>query len=114
VERRRAPRSKISKQVTLKVLDRMSGPSLGKSMEGRVTDVSGSGMRLRLPLPVPAGAPVEIRDRKLLILGEVSRCVPDGDAYAAGIRVTEMLSAPVDRRVDQSEERRRAPVPTRS
>ena len=110
MERRREPRHKISKQVTLKVLDRMSGPSLGKSMEGQVTDVSGSGMRLRLPLPVPCGAPVEIRDKNLLILGQVSRCAPDGDAYTAGIRVMETSPA----QLDGKNQRRREPVPTRS
>jgi len=110
VERRREPRHRISKEVTLKVLDRMSGPSLGKSMEGHVTDVSGSGMRLRLPLPVQCGAPVEIRDKDLLILGQVSRCVPDGDAYTAGIRVMETLPA----QVDESVQPRREAVRTRS
>lgn len=114
MERRREPRHKISRQVTLKVLDRMSGPSLGKSMEGQVTDVSGSGMRLRLPLPIPAGAPVEIRDEQRLILGQVSRCVPEGDAYTAGIRVMETLPAQVDRQVDKSDEPRREAVRTRS
>jgi len=91
VERRREPRFKISKKITLQVLDRMSGPSLGKRIEGQVTDVSGSGLRLRLPLPVPCGALVEIVDKHTLILGEVCRCVPDEGAYAAGIRVKETL-----------------------
>jgi hypothetical protein len=110
VERRRELRFKISQQVTLKVLDRMSGPSLGKSMGGQVTDVSGSGMRLRLPLPIPCGAPVEVRDRKLLILGQVSRCVPDGDAYTAGIHVTETMPVQADLR----NQPRRETVHTRS
>ncbi len=94
MERRGDYRFKISKQITLKVLDRMSGPSLGKRIEGRIVDASGIGMRLILPVSVPCGAPVEIHDGAIIILGEVSRCVPDEGAFAAGIRVIERLPSP--------------------
>jgi PilZ domain len=70
----------------------MSGPSLGKGIQGQVVNVSGSGMRVHLLLPVPVGVPVEIHDRTILILGEISRCVPDGDGYAVGIRVMQTVA----------------------
>lgn len=93
MERRKKSRFEISKRITLKVLDRWAGPSLGKCIEGHVTDISGSGLRLRLPMPVPCGVTVEIADQHTVILGEVCRCVPDGDAYTAGVRMRETLAA---------------------
>lgn len=88
MERRKEPRFQFSKKITLKVLDRMSGPSLGKRIQGLIVDASGSGMRLHLPLAVPSGAAVEVHEGGMLILGEVSRCVPDEGGFAVGIRVT--------------------------
>jgi hypothetical protein len=98
VERRREPRLKISKAVILKVLDRMSGPSMGKPMQGQVVDISGSGMRMCVPHPIPCGAAIEIFDSTSddfprLILGEVCRCVPEQGAYTVGIRMFQTLAA---------------------
>jgi hypothetical protein len=92
VERRKEPRLKASKAVILKVLDRMSGPSMGKPMQGQVVEVSGSGMRLCVPHPIHCGAAIEIIDGPdegfpLLILGEVCRCVPEQGAYTVGVRL---------------------------
>jgi hypothetical protein len=98
VERHKEPRFKISNTITLKVLDRLPGPSLGKFMEGQVVNVSGSGMQIRLPLPVPCGVRVEVHDGTMFILGEVSRCVPADGAYAVGIRVMQTLAALDERR----------------
>ena len=94
MERRKEPRFKFSKKITLKVLARMSGPSLGKHIEGLIVDASGSGMQLQLPVSVPPGAPVEIQEGGMLIHGEVSRCVADQDGFAVGIRVTQRQTAP--------------------
>jgi hypothetical protein len=77
----------------------MSGPSLGKCINGLVMDVAGSGMRLRLPFSVPCGVPVEIYDNVTLIFGEVCRCVPDEGAFAVGVRVTQTLAAADQERV---------------
>lgn len=70
VERRREPRFNISKTVRLRVLDRMAGPRLGRRIDAEVVEVSGSGIRLRTPAPVPCGAPIEIHDRKLLLVAK--------------------------------------------
>jgi PilZ domain-containing protein len=92
VERRRESRLNVNKAVKLKVLDRMAGPSLGRAIDAEVVDVSGSGMRLRMKVPVPCGAPVEVDDQHLTLLGEICRCVQDPDgSYTVGLRVIEML-----------------------
>ncbi len=93
MEQRGEPRFKISKAVRLQVLDRMAGPSLGRHIDAEVVDISGSGMRLRMPVPVPCGAPVQIHDRNLLLLGEICRCVSEQGAYTVGIRVFKTLAA---------------------
>jgi hypothetical protein len=99
VERRQESRFKISRTITVKVLHHLPGPSLGKYFEAEVVDVSGSGMRLLLPFAVPCGAPVEIRDESLLILGEVCHCAWEQGNYAAGIRVMQTLGQPEEERV---------------
>jgi len=94
MERRVESRLRVSKAVTLKVLDRMAGPSLGRAIDAEVIEVSGSGMRLRIKVPVPCGVPVEIDDRTLMLLGEICRCVHEADGtYTAGLRVFETLMA---------------------
>ena len=94
MERRKELRLKVSKAVKLKVLDRMAGPSLGRSMDAEVVDVSGSGMRLHMRVPVPCGAPVEVADRHLTLLGEICRCVREQDGtYTVGLRVFETMVA---------------------
>jgi hypothetical protein len=103
VERRKEHRLKVSKAVILKVLDRMSGPSMGRPMQGRVVDISGIGIRLCVPHPIPCGAAIEIiggsgddgshDGAHLLILGEVCRCVPEQGAYTVGIRMFQTLGA---------------------
>jgi hypothetical protein len=92
VEQRRESRLNVSKAARLKVLDRMAGPSLGRAMDAEIVDVSGSGMRLRTKVPVPCGAPVEVDDCRLLLLGEICRCTQDPDgSYTVGLRVFETL-----------------------
>jgi hypothetical protein len=98
VEWRKEPRLKVSKAVILKVLDRMSGPSMGKPMRGQVVDISGSGMRLCVPHPIHCGAAIEIIDGAsdgfpLLTLGEVCRCVPEQGAYTVGVRMLQTRTA---------------------
>ena len=93
MERRREPRFNISKTVRVRVLDRMAGPRLGRRIDAEVVEVSGSGIRLRTPAPVPCGAPIEIHDRELLLVGETCRCVSEQGAYMVGVRVFETLAA---------------------
>ena len=94
MERRKEPRLKVSTTVQLKVLDRMAGPSMGRSIDAEVVDISGSGMRLRMRVPVPCGAPVEVDDHHLMLLGEICRCVQEQDGtYCVGLRVFETLVA---------------------
>ena len=89
----------------------MAGPSLGRAIDAEVVDVSGSGIRLRTRVPVPCGAPVEIDDRGLLLLGEICRCVQDCDgAYTVGLRVLETLVASDP----QESYPQKTPFPTRS
>ena len=90
MERRREPRFKVGKNVQLKVLHHLAGPSLGRPIAAHVADVSGSGMRLQARVPVPCGAPVEVADGHLLLLGEVCRCGKESDGtYTVGLRIFE-------------------------
>ena len=90
VELRREPRLKISKAVTLSVINLMGEPSTGKLVNARVLDTSGSGMRLEVALPVPCGAEVVIEDQRMRIVGETMRCDPKSGGYIVAVRVSEI------------------------
>jgi hypothetical protein len=91
MERRNESRLKISKNARLRVLSPMAGPSQGQPVDVRVIEISGSGMRIEMSVPVPCGAAIEITGEHVLVLGEISRCVPDGRGYTVGVRVEETL-----------------------
>jgi hypothetical protein len=61
-------------------------------VEGRVLDMSGSGLRLRTPNPLPCGSPVKVESKHLVTLAEVCRCQSDGDGYIVGLTVIQSAS----------------------
>jgi len=65
-------------------------------MAALVLDMSGSGLRVEVPLPLPCGASVRVETTDLLMLGEVCRCQPRGDAYEVGMMLTHSLAALLD------------------
>lgn len=92
VDRRKEPRFQPNLPVTVTVLGYPPGPTL----KGRVMDVSGSGIRLSVPLPVALGAPVKVEANETLSLGEVCRCLPDGDGYELGLQLSHTLTTLLD------------------
>ncbi len=56
-------------------------------VEGRVVDISGSGLRVRVPNPLPCGSPVKIETKNMVMMGEVARCEDMGDGYLAGLMI---------------------------
>jgi hypothetical protein len=61
-------------------------------MTGSVLDISKRGLCLLLPEPVPAGTPIKIDSQDALILGEVSYCAPQNDAFRVGLMVKHRLA----------------------
>jgi hypothetical protein len=59
VERRKEPRLKTARPVTLTVLGPEENPAR-PVMEAQVLDASGGGLRLRVPRAIPCGAPVKV------------------------------------------------------
>jgi PilZ domain len=86
-ERRKEPRIAFDTPVTVTLLDPREPPPI----EGRVVDMSGSGLRLSVPLPIPSGIPVQVEGADMLLLGESLRCQPDGERYQIGISLSHSL-----------------------
>ena len=68
------------------------GPPGGPSIPGTLLDISGSGLRVLSPRPLPCGVPVRLESPNRLLLGEVLRSDPEGDAYSIGIKVRHALN----------------------
>jgi hypothetical protein len=95
MQRRKEPRFKVSKRVSVRVLAAFPGPSLGQSVDASIIDFSGNGMRLRLQYPVPLGASVEIMDKNNIIHGTACHCAPQDVAYIVGVRILEYTLPPL-------------------
>jgi hypothetical protein len=86
-DRRREQRMPAQEPVTIVLL----GPPGGPPIPGTVIDLSGSGLRLLSPRPLPSGALVKIEAPNRLVLGEVLRSDPAGDAFTLGVKVKHFL-----------------------
>jgi hypothetical protein len=80
-ERRRAPRLKCRRKVTVMV------PGKKSIVRGRAVDRSESGIGLRLATEMPAGARVLVDLGSARYRGQVAWCIPQGGEYRLGIRV---------------------------
>lgn len=65
-------------------------------IEACVLDMSGGGLKLRASSPVPCGTPIKIDSKNTLMLGEVCRCEPEGEAYTAAVQLCHTLSSLMD------------------
>jgi hypothetical protein len=95
MQRRKEPRFKVNKSVSVRVLAAFPGPSRGQSVDASIIDFSGNGMRLRLQYPVPCGASVEIMDKHNVIRGTACHCAPQDAAYIVGVRILEYILPPL-------------------
>jgi hypothetical protein len=97
-ERRREPRYPTSDAADVMVL---AEPSW--HLEGRVMDVSRSGLRVAVRSPLAQDTPVKITFRRpAVILGEVRHCQRARDVFHLGIEIREVLISP-NRHVDDDE-----------
>jgi hypothetical protein len=72
-------------------------------MEGRVVDMSGSGLRVAVPAPVPYGSAVRIEGDNMLLLGEVLRTQAADGVYEVGVQISHALTS-----LDELQEMNRA------
>lgn len=86
MDRRQEPRFETDQpaMVTLLGEGRFTRP-------GVIKNVSGRGMRVELDAPLPLNAAVRVDARDMMLLGEVCYCEPDGQAYALGIMLEQVL-----------------------
>ena len=89
MERRKEARFNIEFPALLTVL------GIGNPFACAVTvrDISNRGMRLHSPASVSPGNPIRLDARELLMLGEVCRCVPEGDGFCLGLQIAHSLSS---------------------
>jgi Tfp pilus assembly protein PilZ len=80
------------------VVCRKGGLDLGHDLTAGVLNLSQTGILLKLKAELPEGQEVTLtmesydRPRPLRVLGNVIWCVPDGDAWRAGIRLQKRLT----------------------
>ncbi len=87
MDRRREPRYGANEPALMTVLD-----ADGRSMAGRIADMSGRGMKLVVEDAVPAGTAVQVDWAEALLLGEVCYCAPlEGGGYALGLSFEHAL-----------------------
>jgi PilZ domain len=91
-ERRVDPRAPIDEPASAKILH----PAVSSSdrVDGRVVNLSRSGLKLRLPLPMLPGTIVQVRFMDRIALGEIRYCIPTGSEFYVGVRFQDVMEMP--------------------
>lgn len=61
-------------------------------LEAEVVNASGRGMRLLVDRRLPLNAPVQVRIDSRILLGEVCYSVAEGDRWAVGVTLEQVLA----------------------
>ncbi len=86
MDRRREPRFATEQVVEVTLL----GPE-PVCFAGTVVNLSGHGMRILVDRRVEMDRAVKVKVEGTMILGEVAYCQPDGEKYAMGLEVDQVL-----------------------
>ncbi len=92
IERRRDVRTVVNMPVLVTELD----PPGQAPQHGILKDVSKNGMLVRLSHALPSGSLLKVATSEILTLGEVVRCLPDGDGYAVALALRHSLDGAID------------------
>ena len=83
VERRKEARLRANQAVTVTALGLIGM----LPMAGRTVDTSPTGLQVRVPNALPCGSTVKVEAQRIVMIGEVRRCNPDGDSHIVGLMV---------------------------
>jgi hypothetical protein len=86
-EMRKEPRYVTDENVSLQTLR----PFSTDRYQGRLADVSRSGMKLQSPVRVECGTLIKIGLKNMLAFGEVRYCVQVGDAFHCGVQISQTV-----------------------
>ena len=94
MERRKEQRLRINRSAAVTVLGSTNGDAMANPpMEGQILEISGTGLRVRVHSAIPYDAPIRVDANDVMMLGEVTRCEPDDDAFIVGIQLSHSLAA---------------------
>ena len=91
-ERRVDPRAPIDEPASAKILH--PAVSASDRVDGRVVNLSRSGLKLRVPSPMLPGTIVQVRFLERIALGEIRYCIPTGSEYYVGVRFQDVMELP--------------------
>jgi PilZ domain len=63
-------------------------------VDGRLVNLSRSGLKLRVPAPMLPGTIVQVRFMDRIALGEIRYCIPTGSEYYVGVRFQDVMDMP--------------------
>jgi hypothetical protein len=66
----------------------------GDRLDGRLVNLSRSGLKLRVPKPMLPGTMVQVRFMDKIALGEIRYCIPIGSDYYVGVRFQDVMEVP--------------------
>jgi hypothetical protein len=92
IERRREVRTVVNIPVLVTELD----PPGQAPRSGVLKDVSKNGMLVRISHAMPSGALLKVATPDMLTLGEVVRCLPDGDGFDVALALRHSLDGAID------------------
>lgn len=84
---RQEPRFEVHEAVKVTVLNVPTHPLV----DGRVSDLSRSGLGLELVTPIPAGCSVKVELTSMVVLGEVKHCKKTEGGFKAGVQIETVL-----------------------
>ncbi len=86
-ELRREPRFNLDDPVLITVLSLTGQPRI----DGRVADMSRSGLAVVADSPLPAGSPVRVEMTSAIVVGEVLNCRKVIDGFRAGLHIETVM-----------------------
>jgi len=63
----------------------------GERVDGRLVNLSRSGLKLRLPTPMLPGTIVQVRFMDRIAMGEIRYCIPTGSEYYVGVKFQDVM-----------------------
>jgi len=86
MDRRREPRLSTDAPARLTLLGRNP-----ETLDAQIVNASGRGLRLIVDRRLPLNAPVRVYTEDTILLGETCYAVPEGDRWAVGLMLEQVL-----------------------